>query len=76
MLEAMSDKRTALRAKSDDADGLHGRPPFGFSLSSTPTSLLVAQMAYDIPRSSRLAAALESANGAVHPAITGHSAHV
>jgi len=67
----MSDKSGPLRAKKDDPDARSMKLPFGFSRSSATASLLVAQMARTIQRSSRLAVALERENGITHSAVTG-----
>jgi hypothetical protein len=68
----MSDKSSALRAKSDDGGALHMRLPFGFTRPSAASSLLVAQMAHAIQRFSRLAGTLGRVNGAAYPAVAGH----
>jgi len=68
----MSDKSSALRAKSDDADARQLGLPDGFDRLNPLGSLLVAQMAYAIPRSSRLANGLKRSNGTAHSALRGH----
>jgi hypothetical protein len=73
MQGAMSDKSSALRAKSDEADRLKPISPAGHGQHGRADCVARRSQNFGYARSSRLADRTRGAHdGAVHSGVTGH----